>query len=314
MKVSVCITVLNEEKNIGELLEFLLNQKTKPDEVVVVDGGSSDKTVEIIKHFEKKDKRVRLLEEKSTRAEGRNLAVEIARNEIIAMTDAGCVPEKVWLGRLIEPFKNEKVDMVAGFYKMGGDSPIQRASSVFLGTKSENFDVNFLPSTRSVAFRKELWERVGGFPEGLKGTAEDTVFTHKALKSGTNIARVKNARVGWEMPRNLSGVFKKMQDYAKGDVQSKLFWHRQKKLTSHNIKVLFVFFRYLIGLILIFMAFKNPLLWYLVIFLLIFYIFWAFRKVFIYEKDYRVALWGVILQFTADLAVMIGFAKGIIDS
>lgn len=312
MKTSVCITVFNEEESLGKLLDSLLSQTTKPNEIVVVDSNSTDKTGKVLEHYQKKDKRIRVLTQKTTRAEGRNLAVEIARNKIIVMTDAGCVPKKDWLEKITSPFKNKKVDMVAGFYDMLGDKSIQKASSVFLGTKKADFDIDFLPSTRSVAFRKKLWERVGRFPEALEDTAEDTIFNHKVLKKGAKIARVKNARVEWEMPESLGEIFRKLQSYAKGDARSGLIWHTQKKLTSHNIKAIFVFVRYLIGLSLIYMAFINPLLWYLVAFLLIFYIFWAYRKVYIYESDAKTALWGVILQFTADLAVMLGFAKGII--
>ena len=49
MKVSVCITVFNEEGSIGELLDSLLKQTKKPGEIVIVDGGSKDKTVDVIR-------------------------------------------------------------------------------------------------------------------------------------------------------------------------------------------------------------------------------------------------------------------------
>ena len=110
MKVSICITVLNEEKSIRVLIESILKQSKKPDEVVIVDGGSTDKTVKIIRHLQKKDRRIKLLEEKCSRSEGRNLAVELAKNDAIIMTDAGCIAKKHWLKRLAESFKNEEID------------------------------------------------------------------------------------------------------------------------------------------------------------------------------------------------------------
>ena len=91
MKVSVCISVLSEEKSVGKLLESLLNQSKKPNEIIIVDGGSKDKTVEIIKHFQKKDKRIKLVKQRGNVAKGRNTSIEVAKNEIIAITDAGCV-------------------------------------------------------------------------------------------------------------------------------------------------------------------------------------------------------------------------------
>ena len=89
MNISICITTFNEEGSIGPLLDSLLAQTKKAEEIVIVDGGSTDKTVEIIRHYQKKDRRIKLLTEKCSRAKGRNIGIEIAKNEIIAITDAG---------------------------------------------------------------------------------------------------------------------------------------------------------------------------------------------------------------------------------
>lgn len=118
MNISVCITTLNEEGTITKLLEGLFAGTKRPDEVVIVDAGSTDRTIEIIRHFQKKDNRIKLLVEKGvSRARGRNIAVELSKGDVIAMTDAGCIPTKYWLERIISPFPSG-VDVVAGFYKM----------------------------------------------------------------------------------------------------------------------------------------------------------------------------------------------------
>ncbi len=313
MKISIVITVFNEEKSITGLLNSLQSQTIKPDEIVIVDGGSKDKTVEIIRHFQKKNKRIKLLVERCSRAKGRNLGVDIARNEIVVLTDAGCIVHRNWFERITKPFVNKEVDVVAGFYKMTGKTAFQKALSFFLGVLPSQFDVNFLPSARSIAFKKKLWLRVGGFPEKLTDTAEDTVFNYKIVQSGANIARVKNATVEWGMPRSLKEAFNKMFLYAKGDAKSKIWWHPTKKLASHNIRVLFVFARYAIGIVGVILAFRSPLLWLVLITGLFLYIFWSFRKVYIEFKDYKVGMWGVILQFASDFAVMGGFLRGLTD-
>jgi glycosyltransferase involved in cell wall biosynthesis len=311
MKISVVVTVFNEEVNVAKLLESLLVQTRKPDEIVIVDGGSQDKTVKIIRHFQKKNKKVKLLIEKCSRAKGRNLGIDIARNEIVALTDAGCIVHKNWLERITKPFVNKEVDVVAGFYKMTGTTAFPKALSFFLGVLPSQFDVNFLPSARSMAMKKKLWLRAGGFPEKLTDTAEDTTFNYKIIKSGANIARVKNATVEWGMPRTLREAFNKMFLYAKGDAKSKIWWNPVKRLSSHNIKVLLVFARYIVGLIGVILAFMNPLLWIALIVGLFLYIFWSFRKVYVEFGDYKVGMWGVILQFTSDFAVMSGFIRGL---
>lgn len=301
MEVSVCITVLNEESSIAKLLDSLLAQSKKPGEIVIVDGGSTDKTTEIINHYQKRFGSIRLLKEKCSRSRGRNLAVEIARGDVIAMTDAGCFARNDWLKELTSPFVNERIGAVAGFYKMKAENSFQKAESVFLGVQPQKFDITFLPSTRSLAFRKSVWEKVGGFPEDLD-TAEDTVFNYKLIKNGVKVSRVKDAIVEWGMPGFIKDFGFKIYDYAKGDAETKIWIFPGKGLASHNIKAFFVLLRYLTGLLLLILSFKFNTLPYLFIGLFV-YLLIAYRKA---------GLWGIPLQFVADIAVMMAIIRSII--
>src|SRR3990167_9539320 len=118
MKISVITTVLNEASNVHLLLDSLLSQNLKPDEIIVVDGGSTDKTVEIIRDYKKKNKIIRLIKKKSSIAKGRNIAVMKARFNIIVQIDGGCVARIDWLQKITAPFEEEEVKVVAGFYEM----------------------------------------------------------------------------------------------------------------------------------------------------------------------------------------------------
>ncbi|HET7098952.1 MAG TPA: glycosyltransferase [Patescibacteria group bacterium] len=312
MKISLCVTVFNEESSVGPLLDSLFAQSKKADEIVIVDGGSTDKTVEIINHYQKKHGNIRLLKERCSRARGRNLSVEVAKNDIIAMTDAGCVAHKDWLEKLTAPFSTPEVDISAGFYKMVGETQMQKAESIFLGVLPSNFDVTFLPSTRSIAFRKNVWEDVGGFPDEEKNSAEDTYFNYSALKAGMKYARVKNAIVEWGMPETIGEFYRKIKSYAMWDARTKIWIFPKKGLTSHNIKALSILLRYLLGfslLVLIF-TFGTPPLVYLLICIFV-YFAWAFRKVFLEFREVRIALWGPVLQIVCDLAVIAGFLTGV---
>ena len=311
MKTSLCITVFNESEAINLLLKSISKQTTIPAEMVIVDGGSTDRTIDIIKKYQKKDKRIKLLLAKCSRSEGRNMAVDSALNDIIAMTDAGCVADKYWLERITAPFENKNIDIVAGFYKMVGDTPFQKAASVYLGVLPKDFNVRFLPSTRSMAFTRGAYDAVGGFPEDLDDTAEDTMFNYNALNKGLVFTRVKNAVVRWGMPRTIGEFSKKISNYAKGDVKSKIWKHPLPNYTSHNVKVLKLILRYLIGTTLLILSLAYPLLLIVVISGLLFYSFWAFRKSFSAYGDIRVGLWGVILQYVSDVSVMAGFLRGI---
>jgi glycosyltransferase involved in cell wall biosynthesis len=311
MNISICITTFNEEGSIAPLLDSLVSQSKNPGEIVIVDGGSTDRTIEIINHYQKRFGGIKLLKEKCTRSKGRNLSVELAANDIVAITDAGCTAQHDWLKNISAPFATGKVDISAGFYHMVGDSDFQKAESVFLGVTPRKFNINFLPSTRSMAFRKSAWEAIGGFPEGEGNSAEDTDFNYKAVKLGLKYARVKTAIVEWGMPQNISELFRKIQAYAKWDIRYGIWWHPSQRFASHNIKAILVLLRYLIGLSLLILSFWYATLPYLVICLFAYLVF-SYRKIFVEFGDWRVALWGPVLQVTTDVAVMSGFVSGII--
>jgi glycosyltransferase involved in cell wall biosynthesis len=312
MNISVVIPLLNEEPTIAVLLESLLGQTRKPDEIVIVDGGSTDRTCDIIRSYQKLDRSIKLLQFKTTRAEARNIGVSASKSEIVATTDAGCIAEKNWLKRISAPFSNSSVDVVAGFYEMIGETHFGKALSVFLGVTSVKFDDRFMASARSLAFRKNIWQEVGGFPEDLKDTAEDTMFNYKVVNFGAKIVRVKNAIVYWKLPLTYWEAVRKMYLYSKGDAESGIWWHPVKKFSTHNIKVCLIYLRYLIGLYILFhTTVYNDLLFPLILALL-FYIFWAFRKVYLQTNDFLAGLYGIILQFTSDLAVMSGFFVGLV--
>ena len=316
LKVSVCITVKNEEKTIGRLLESLLLQSKKPNEIIIVDGGSTDKTIQIINHFQKKSRKIKLLKEKLSISKGRNLSIEVAKFPIIAHTDAGCVAKIDWLEKLTYPFKHKNVGMVAGFYEMLFSNPLQEAMNVFHGTPPERFDSNeFLPSTRSVAFRKTLWEKIGGYSEKLEKTGEDTLFFFHAVKRNVRIVRVEEAQVIWEETKlfTLKDSMKKFFIYAKGDAQAGIWWHPTKQLASHNIKISAIYLRYLLGLLLLINSFNNILYLKILITGFIFYLFWSIWKWKDVITKWKARKYLPIIQILSDFAVMGGFLSGLIQ-
>jgi len=311
MNISICIITLNEEGTIASMLDSLLGQTKKAKEIIVVDGMSTDKTVEIIRHYQKKYGGIKLLVEKSNRAQGRNLGIEIAKGDIIATTDAGCVIHKDWLQKIIAPFATGRVDVSAGFYKMAGNLPFQKAASFYLGVTPRKFNNNFLPSSRSLAFTKKIWEEMGGFPENIEGTVEDTQFNKKLLKANARISRVKDAIVEWGMPTSINDFFSKVYGYARGDALTKIWIFPGKGLMSHNIKSLLILLRYILGLGIFVLSFKYHVLLPALVILFLFYLLWSYRKVFLEFGDWKVAIWGPVFQITSDFAVMGGFLSGL---
>src|SRR3989338_2419096 len=101
MKTTFIATVFNEEKTIEEFLSSISKQSVLPDEVIIVDGGSTDSTASVISNLKSQisNKRIKfkLIIKKGNRSVGRNEAIKNASNEIIVCSDAGCILDKNWL-------------------------------------------------------------------------------------------------------------------------------------------------------------------------------------------------------------------------
>jgi glycosyltransferase involved in cell wall biosynthesis len=317
MKISICITVLNEENSIELLLHSLLNQTRKPDEIIIVDGGSVDRTNEIVNKFKLKSRRIKLFTKKGNIAQGRNFGIKNTKGEIIAITDGGCIPKKDWLQKITEPFKKSNIEIVAGFYDMAATSNFQKAITVYMGIPPERFDKNsFLPSARSVSFKKSLWKELGGFDESLVKAGEDTSFFYQAVKKGMKIIRVKEARVVWMEMKNmtLSKAFKKFFDYAKGDGEAGIWWHPAKRFSSHNIKILTIYARYFVFMAFLIFVVKYPNYWLIFLLLVTVYCLLSIYKWRDVIKDTKTRVWLPVIQFLSDFAVMSGFFVGTIKT
>jgi len=316
LPASLVITVKNENQSIEALLDALENQSTIPKEIIIVDGGSIDGTINIIKERMTKNKRIKLIVRKKTSiAKGRNEGVLNSSGNIIAMTDAGCVVDKDWLLNITKPFLTKsKIGIVTGLYRMRGNSLFQEAIKPYLGIPYRlASSTNFLPSARSMAFRKSVWKKIGGFSEDLERAGEDTLFNYQARKRGIKFYFAKKAVVDWEVPRSLPEAFKKFYYYAKGDAQTGIWWHPEKKLMTHNIKILAIYFRYFTGLFFLILALTRPIFFKILLLSLFLYITWAILKNYYrVEKKLAVVL-SPFIQIVSDIVVMSGFACGILS-
>ena len=110
--ISIIIPVKNFERTIEKTFEYLLNVDYPHGawEWVIADGGSSDKTIEIIKSWQVKYPFIKLVEIPNCPSPGfaRNKALEIVRGEFIFFTDADCAPDKNWINEMLKHFQRDK--------------------------------------------------------------------------------------------------------------------------------------------------------------------------------------------------------------
>ena len=109
--ITVYIPCYNVEQFIGPCLEHILAQTVKPSEILVINDGSLDKTVEIAQKYP-----VKIIHHATNQglAAVRNTGVNNASHEYIASIDADCLASENWLEELLKGFTHPKVAGVGG--------------------------------------------------------------------------------------------------------------------------------------------------------------------------------------------------------
>lgn len=198
MKISVVIVAYNEEKNIGRCLDSLIDlDYPKEDyEIIVVDGKSEDRTVEIVKKY----KNVRLfVNPKRFTASSRNVGIFNSKYDYVAFTDADCSVPKDWLKILADGFKRHddgKLAAVGGANIAPDDSAdmqmaIWLSQTIYIGNRGsvqgkrfeDDHNVESL-ATLNVLYDKKKVTEIGFFDEDQKHLAEDWEINYRLRKAG----------------------------------------------------------------------------------------------------------------------------------
>jgi len=160
-------------------------------------------------------------------AEGRNRAAREAHEEILTFSDVGCELDRFWAERLLEPFViDSAVTVSMGWYKAVTNGELSTAVEKYAVPQLENIDPQtFLPSGRSLAFRRSIFVSTGGYPEYLSLAGEDSLFDFFFKTQINNFAFVPDAIAFWKFPDSFGTLFRMIHNYAKGDAEGgKLFW------------------------------------------------------------------------------------------
>ncbi len=245
--ISIIVPVKNAERTIEKHLESILKLDYPKDklEVIYVDGGSKDKTLEILYKWQKeKIPQIIIIELKNCKSPGeaRNKALEIVKGDFILFTDADCIVKEDWATQIISPFfQDDKIGIVGGEIHTltvndGNDIEKYLEFIRFLsvngrcGVKEEGYfpDLKtFLPhevngnihssffATANVAVRREALLSVGNkFWDEITG--EDVDFNIRINKNGFKLYYKPSAIVSHIHRANLQQFRKQVYGYGYG--------------------------------------------------------------------------------------------------
>ena len=174
LESSVVIPTLNEEKFIGACLRSLRAQTVPPSEIIVVDNGSTDKTVEIAK---KLADRVIIIPDVGVVAL-RQAGAEAAKNPIIVSTDADTTHPDFWLEKLLRHFSDPDVVAVGGSIKASNPGPMEDLYAKGLSASASAG----MFSGANMAFRRDALLRSGGYVKVKR--AEDWALSTRLRNQG----------------------------------------------------------------------------------------------------------------------------------
>ncbi len=256
MKISLVTTVFNEAKRIQETINDIQNQTVFPDEVIIVDAGSKDGTIDIINRWKTESSfPIYLFVEKGCNvAEGRNLAIKKANYELIVSTDFGCRFHHQWIESIVLPFqKDPELEVTGGaFSVLHKDIKTLAAKSDFIlqNGYEVKLDEYFSVSSRSIAYKKQVWEKVGGYPEWLTLAADDTIFWKLIKKNKFKYKLIDSPYVYWMRHQTNTAFGKEAFRYGLGDGESSINFRNFLSLTIETL------LRYLLFIYLILLPFS----------------------------------------------------------
>jgi len=194
IKVSIIIRTKNEEQWISHCLRKVFAQAVKDIEVVIVDNGSTDNTLELVREFPVKVVSL----EKYFPGQALNVGIKASSGEYIVSLSAHCIPKhEQWLGNLLKNFESDEMK-VAGVY--GRQIPFKYSSDIDKRDLLITFGLDRRIQEKDTFFHnansmipRSLWEKIP-FDEEVTNI-EDRVWAQEVIKLGYKIIYEPEAEV-----------------------------------------------------------------------------------------------------------------------
>ena len=218
VKISIITSVYNNQETIKDAIESVLGQTYKNVEYVIVDGGSNDDTVSIVKSYG--DKISKFVSEKDKGIyDGLNKGVKLATGDVVAFLHSDDIyASHTVIEDVAKAF--ERDEHLDGIYGDLVYTPKSDTSKVLRYWKSKDFDEallakGWMPAHPTLFLKREVYEKYGGFDLSFK-IAGDYDFMLRVLSAGIKVKYIPEVlykmRVGGESNKSLKNIILKSQE------------------------------------------------------------------------------------------------------
>jgi len=253
-QVALICTTYNCKDELNDALTFFTSNENLEflNELIIVDGGSNDGTWELLKDWAQKVDKLKVYQVPGANiSRGRNEAIRQATADIIVVFDSGTKYETNWLQLMLRPFEKEEASVVGGLTICYGENIFEKSFAGFDNRKW--IDENWGSSHRGIAYLKNVWQQIGGYPEDVEA-GEDSWFNTQWKNLGYKYVHVPEAKNYWRVRKNWKGVFKMSRRNTKG--------HVALCETSGMAIIVLITAVYMICSLCILLGFYNSVFWY----------------------------------------------------
>jgi cellulose synthase/poly-beta-1,6-N-acetylglucosamine synthase-like glycosyltransferase len=211
---SIVVPAYNASQTLPACLEALQKQTELPDEIIVVNDGSKDKTKQVALAYG-----VKVLEQSHQGpAVARNLGIDHACGEIVLFTDADCEPLSTWVAEMSTPFSDPKVAGVKGSYITHQRECIAKLVQYEFEDRYDHLErlstIDFI-DTYAAAFRTNVLRDMGGFdPAFPQAVSEDAELSYRLADAGYRLVFNRKATVYHRHPNTWSAYIRRKIKFA----------------------------------------------------------------------------------------------------
>ena len=219
--VSVLVPAYNEEKSIGKCIQSCLNQTEKPFEIIVVNDGSTDNTLEILKSFGKQIRVIDIKKNTGNKSKAQEIGLKYVRTDVFVTTDADTRLDENFVKQIKKSFEDKSISAVCGYVKSDRNNWLTKVRDI-------NYIIGQTISKKAQGYINALFVIVGcssafrtkDFRETIKfdhdNITEDLDFTYQLKLSNKKIDFNDNAIAFTQDPNTIKSYLKQIYRWYSG--------------------------------------------------------------------------------------------------